>query len=82
MSDDSFSSKLRTLSKDYYQNHISFDEYRAARKSILDQIDEEFNGRKVAIEDPTEPVEPNMFMKTVAFFANTDIVDLDKDKSK
>ena len=75
MSDDSFSTKLRLLSKDYYQNHISFDNYRAARKSILDQIDEEFNGHKIEL---AEPEEKSMFMKTIAFFANTDL----KEKNK
>ena len=47
MSDDSYSTNLRKLSKDYYQNHISFVEYRTARTILLDQIDIEFNGRKV-----------------------------------
>ena len=74
MSDDSFSTKLRKLSKDYYQNHISFVEYRTARTIILDQIDEEFNGRKV---EQIEPEDKSMFMKTIAFFANTDVKDKD-----
>lgn len=47
MNDDSFSSKLRLLSRDYYQNHIGFTEYRDTRKKLLDLIDEEFNGYKV-----------------------------------
>ncbi len=74
MSDDSFSTKLRLLSKDYYQKHISFIDYRLARKSILDQIDEEFNGYKIDVSEP-EAEEQSMFMKTVAFFANSDLQD-------
>ncbi len=81
MNDDSFSTRLRNLSKDYYQNHIGFNEYRATRKSILDQIDEEFNGHQVVKQKSEEQVESSMFMQTVAFFANTDLLVKDKDKS-
>lgn len=80
MSNDSFAAKLRNLSKDYYQNHISFNEYRIARKSLLDQVDEEFNGQKVEQQNTQDPVKPSMFMKTISFFANTD--PFDKDKSE
>ena len=45
MSDSNFSALLRNLSSDYYHNRIGFEEYRAQRKVILDNIDEEFNGR-------------------------------------
>ena len=78
MNDDSFSTRLRNLSKDYYQNHISYREYRTVRKSILDQIDEEFNGRKIEPQQMQDSVEPSMFMKTIAFFANTDLDEKDK----
>lgn len=76
MSDDSFSTRLRNLSKDYYQNQISFDDYRSARKIILDQIDAEFNGHNIEPQEPEEPEEQHgqsIFMKTVSFFANTDL---------
>jgi serine/threonine protein phosphatase PrpC len=43
-SDSNFSALLRNLSADIYQKRISFEEYRARRKVILDRIDEEFNG--------------------------------------
>jgi len=79
MTDLSYSAKLRELSKDYYQNHIRFDEYRSQRKLIIDKIDEEFNARKVndldkmqeANESPGE--ESSVFMKTIAFFKNNDV---------
>ncbi len=80
MSDISYSAKLRELSKDYYQNHIRLDEYRAQRKEIIDKIDEEFNGRKTEeAEDITQkqekkkPEESSVFMKTIAFFKNNDV---------
>ena len=39
-----FSATLRNLSKEYYQNLIGCEDYRAQRKDILDKIDEEFIG--------------------------------------
>jgi len=79
MSDISYSAKLRELSKDYYQNHIRFDEYRSQRKLIIDKIDEEFNARKI-IDSEEEPEtdesadqESSVFMKTIAFFKNNDV---------
>ncbi|MCW8935081.1 MAG: hypothetical protein OQK98_10190 [Gammaproteobacteria bacterium] len=83
MSDISYSTKLRELSKDYYQNHIRLDEYRSQRKLIIDKIDEEFNGRRIdgnqldTNTDNTEkPVEDSsVFMKTIAFFKNSDVDD-------
>jgi len=74
MGDISYSAKLRDLSKDYYQNHIRFDEYRSQRKILIDKIDEEFNGRK--IEDNAEQLNvesSSVFMKTIAFFKNSDV---------
>ncbi|VAW59514.1 hypothetical protein MNBD_GAMMA08-839 [hydrothermal vent metagenome] len=80
MSDISYSAKLRELSKDYYQNHLRLDEYRAQRKEIIDKIDEEFNGRKTeVVEDITQKQEKktleesSVFMKTIAFFKNNDV---------
>jgi len=76
MSDISFSAQLRNLSKDYYQNHIDFEEYRAQRKVILDKIDEEFNGRKSEQVNDEKTVEnSSIFMKTIAFFKNSDVDD-------
>ena len=82
MSDDSFSTRLRNLSTDYYQNLVSFEEYRMRRKSLLEQIDEEFNGQVIQQSQQHEPEQPSIFMKTVAFFANTDLTEKDKDESE
>jgi len=49
MSDHTYSELLRELSKNYYQNHIGFTEYRAKRKEVLDLIDAEFNGQHVQV---------------------------------
>ena len=78
MSVMSYSARLRDLSKNYYQSHIGYEEYRRLRKEVLDKIDEEFNGRKPASEaqaeeSGTESGESSLLMKTVAFFKNKDI---------
>jgi len=73
MSDISYSTKLRELSKDYYQNHIQLDEYRSRRKIILDKIDEEFNGRKAEVVEADADDESSIFMSTIAFFKNSDV---------
>jgi len=83
MSDISYSAKLRDLSKDYYQNHIRLDEYRSQRKLIIDKIDEEFNGRKTetyqldttATNTEQKDDDSSVFMKTIAFFKNSDVDD-------
>ena len=71
MNDLSYSESLRELSKDYYQHHISVEEYRSNRKLILDKIDEEFNGVKPEVTS-TDNQDTSLFMKTIAFFKNTD----------
>lgn len=74
MSDISYSDKLRNLSRQYYQNQISFDEYRLQRKSVLDRIDEEFNGVKTIVPDiASQQDTSSVFMKTISFFRNKDI---------
>ena len=40
---------LHTLSNDYYQNRISFDEYREQRSQLLKLIDEDLNGIKIVV---------------------------------
>lgn len=73
MSETSFSAMLRRLSKEYYQSHIGFEEYRAQRKSILDKIDEELNGRRSYDSLKGESNDSSHLMSTVAFFKNTDV---------
>lgn len=45
MSDLKVSPLIKTLSENYVNNRISFEEYRLERKTILRQIDSEFNQR-------------------------------------
>lgn len=79
MSELSYSARLRDLSKNYYQSHLGYEEYRSLRKEVLDKIDEEFNGRK-PLSEPEQGAEAesgdsSLLMKTVAFFKNKDIDD-------
>lgn len=79
MTDNSFSSRLRQLSKDYYQHHLGFDDYRAQRRNLLEQIDEEFNGRKIEPAETQPDLEKSsIFLKTIAFFQNSDVPEKNK----
>jgi len=73
MSEISYSARLRDLSKDYYQSHLGFEDYRRLRKEVLDKIDEEFNGRRAVTEQTQEAADSSVLMKTIAFFKNNDI---------
>ena len=73
MTDISYSEKLRKLSKEYYQNHIGFDDYRTQRKMVLDMIDEEFNGHRLSDNPMDKTEESSILMKTIAFFKNSDV---------
>lgn len=73
MSETNLSALLRDLSKAHYQNRISFEEYRIQRKIILNKIDEEFNGRNLTDAQDDHSDDSSFFMKTVAFFKNTDV---------
>ena len=75
MSDTNYSAMLHSLSKEYYQNHIGFEDYRVQRKIILDKIDEEFNGRKPHHIQAEESQQSSLSMDTIAFFKGTDIED-------
>ena len=41
-----YSIAIKNLLQEHYKRNISMGEYRAQRKIILDQMDEEFNGLK------------------------------------
>ena len=76
MSENSYSLMLRNLSEAYYQETISFEDYRVQRKIILDKIDEDFNGLQALPleterEDKVESSE-SLFMQTISFFRNKD----------
>jgi len=86
MSELSISEQLRELSKNYYQNHIRFDEYRVQRRALLSRIDAEFNGvyeqedntvrqevNAVRQEDNTvRKVQPSIIDKAFGIFKDTD----------
>ncbi len=78
--DKCYSTKLRALSKDYYQNRLEISEYRSKRKIIIDKIDREFNGQvtekkitSIKLKSEADDIdETSIIMKTIAFFKNKD----------
>lgn len=44
MVDTKYSAAIKNLFQEYYKRNFSMGEYRAQRKTIIDQMDEEFNG--------------------------------------
>ncbi len=52
----SFSAMLRDLSTDYYNHMVGFDEFRARRREILDQVDYHYNDQ-TSIETETDASE-------------------------
>ena len=75
MNDTNFSVALRNLADEYYSQEISMEEYRRQRTILLDKIDAEFNGRKIATltEEQNTTTDASFFMKTVAFFKNKNV---------
>ena len=74
MNDLSYSTMVRNLSRDYYNQIISKEDYRNQRRILLDKIDEEYNGRKIIKrEQEDNENDQSFFMKTVAFFKNKDL---------
>ncbi|WP_444993964.1 hypothetical protein [Aliikangiella sp. IMCC44359] len=45
MDNNNLFAQVRQLSKDYYNNLISFNDYRAQRNSLLKKIDIRYNGK-------------------------------------
>ena len=72
MSEASYSTMLLSLSKDYYQNHIGFEEYRLQRKIILDKIDEEFNGYISPDLQADEAEKSSLSMNTITLLKDSD----------
>lgn len=70
MDDKSISAVLRDLSSDYYQNHIGFEDYRAQRKVILDNIDLQMNGKQKKEEVEEDDANNSLFMQTITFLQN------------
>ena len=59
-------SSLRTLSNDYYQNRISFLQYREQRSQLLKLIDEDLNGVKILEQVKTKKDE-SIIEKALSF---------------
>lgn len=73
MNDSNYSVILRNLSNDHYHGHIDFNKYRIQRKILLDKIDEELNGASIVDSRLPENDNSEDFLKTIAYFQNTDI---------
>ena len=60
---------LHLLSSDYYQNRLSFSDYREKRKYLLIMIDEELNGIKCELDVQTEnnDVDESLINKAISF---------------
>lgn len=76
MNDLRESAQLRELVSDYYNQLISFEEYRKQRNIIFDIIDEEVNGIIPIRDDVAETGEDNsdssLINKAISFFKKTD----------
>ncbi|HTF84081.1 MAG TPA: hypothetical protein VL987_05825 [Cellvibrio sp.] len=48
MLETKYAAVIKNLFQEYYKRNISMGEYRAQRKRVLDQMDEEYNGAKSA----------------------------------
>jgi hypothetical protein len=71
MNENNYSSMLRALSKEYYQNHISFTEYRERRTVILEDIDAEYNGYHPE-QESSDSGGSSILSKAVDLFKGTD----------
>lgn len=60
---------LRLLSSDYYQNRLSFSDYREKRKHLLIMIDEELNGIKceLDLQEENNDVDESLINKAMSF---------------
>lgn len=65
-------SELRILVNDYYQNRISYADYRQQRSRLLGFIDEELNGVKAASSEKNDEVkiEGSMVDKALSFLTS------------
>jgi len=74
--EQSFSTALRNLAWEYYNHRLEFQDYRAQRRRMLDEIDREYNGA----DDQTNTGDPEssdpVSMGTVIFSVNdNDVTD-------
>ena len=68
MNETRLSAQLRHLSSDYYHNRLSFEQYRAQRKIILNKIDEEFNGQHLTETQADKSGASSFLMRTIKLF--------------
>ncbi len=59
MTAKSYSILLRDLSKSHYNHQISFEDYRAKRREILNKVDRSFNLRSAVETSPIDDSEDN-----------------------
>ena len=69
MTDFIYSDAIRELADDYYNQRLTLEEYREQRKTLLDKIDEEYNGIVIVTEEDNQQ-DSGLFSKAVAFFSN------------
>ena len=75
MADTNYSSRLRNLSNDYYHGHIDFENYRAQRTKVLQQLDRELNAGTSKEPPSAQADSTSLLMQTVSFFNNKTDVD-------
>ena len=72
MAEMTYSTVLRNLADDYFNQRLSRQEYRARRKAIFEEIDREYNGHHKSGDVEPES-DQSRFMHTIAFFKNRGI---------
>jgi hypothetical protein len=75
MVDTNYSLRLRNLSNDYYHGHIDFENYRAQRMKILEQLDRELNASTSMEPSSAQSDSTSLLMQTISFFNNNTDVD-------
>ena len=74
MSDLRESAQLRELVTDYYNQLISFEEYRVQRKVIFDIIDEDINGVISSMDNDDEVrKDSSLLHKAISFFKKNEM---------
>lgn len=58
MLETKYAAVVKNLFQEYYKRNISMGEYRAQRKRILDQMDEEFNGVRIKDQSSNQMDDP------------------------
>jgi hypothetical protein len=72
MSAANFAPMLRSLARDYFEQRLSMQDYRAQRKAILDEMDSVFNGAIIQADGSDTALSPVGSMDTVVFSIDDD----------